>query len=709
MDGNADNAREQQLGWQAKVTNERQLDSELHAYSKWRAELNESVLSLSLFLKNNQITDLRTHHQLELVLGALSDDKLSIAFVAEFSRGKSEMINTMFFGGYQRRILPSGAGRTTMCPTEVMYDAHQKTAIRLLPIETRTLGKPLHELKQEESIWNEIEFDADDPESIAAALSGMTDSKLVSKDYANRLRFNTSAQTNSDYGLPLNEYDEVEIPCWRHAIINIPHPLLKEGLVILDTPGLNAIGAELELTIDQLAAAHAIVFILSHDTGVTQTDLALWEHHLGGKMDVADDDAKTSDVLPARESIRKNQRRLVALNKIDTLWDGIRSDSEIQAELDRQVWQTAKTLGIDPQNIFPVSAQKGLLGRLQQDEDLVDRSGVPELEAAISDRLVPYKRLIVSDKVRSSLNGILDTASSIIDNRLADNNSHIIELRQISSKNTDVISHIMLKVTSEKSSLEEDMKRYQALNSVYSKETQRLIDILSQDRLERLIAVTKHNMTRCASSITLQKTITLYFEKMHRYLDQAMHQANEIAVLSETITRNFEHDHGISNFHLRRLRLEKFKQEIARLEQKYSHLKDTKTLFFREQMSITNRFYQSVCTASRKIFGRALRDANAWNSNLMVPMETYVREHHSQLRRRLESVKRIHKATDTVETRLQELELQNNELKEQQEEFMKLQHRLTKALTTPEAAQKNESSTAKEASSSLYWDHRINF
>ena len=32
----------------------------------------------------------------------------------------------------------------------------------------------------------------------------------------------------------------VEVPLWRHAIINLPHPLLKQGLVILDTPGLNA-------------------------------------------------------------------------------------------------------------------------------------------------------------------------------------------------------------------------------------------------------------------------------------------------------------------------------------------------------------------------------------------------------------------------------------------------------------------------------------
>ena len=72
----------------------------------------------------------------------------------------------------------------------------------------------------------------------------------------------------------------VEVPKWRHALINIAHPLLKQGLVILDTPGLNAIGAEPELTVSLMPQAHAVVFILGADTGVTKSDLSIWREHL---------------------------------------------------------------------------------------------------------------------------------------------------------------------------------------------------------------------------------------------------------------------------------------------------------------------------------------------------------------------------------------------------------------------------------------------
>jgi len=676
----------------------KQLTNELQVYSDWRQNLHETIQNLSSFLKQHNITDMRTHHQLESMLGSLADDNLSIAFVAEFSRGKSEMINTIFFGNYKQRVLPSGSGRTTMCPTELLYDPNKPTSVRLLPIETRQDKRPLFEIKQDNEAWVEVEFDADDADSITKALKGMTDSKLVSKQYAEKLKFSLVDDQNSEFGLPMNEYDEVEVPSWRHAIINLPHPLLKQGLVILDTPGLNAIGAEPELTINQLATAHTVVFILSNDTGVTKTDLRLWEAHLSDKENIG---------------------KLVALNKIDGLWDGIRTDEQIDDEISQQVKETANTLSIPEQNIFPVSAQKGLLGKLKGDQELLERSRILELENAIADRLIPAKKDIVIRKVNNNLVDIVNTSKTIFNRRLKDSHEHIAELKQLSVKNTDVISHIMLKAQAEKSALEQDMRRYQALRAVYSKQTNRLVSRMSKDRLEKLIAHTKRKMASCASSVTLQKTTAHFFSKLDQYIDQAIEQANEIAVLSENITQDFESEHGIANYKIRRLRLDQYKQEVARLESKHRHLQATKTLFFKEQMSITNRFYESACNESRKIFSRALKNTVNWKNNLMIPMETHVREHHTQLRRRLESVKRIHRASDTVEQRLQELNTVQEQLVHQNNEFKQYRQQLKKLLSKKSPAKKKQGPKKNVDSTSnlekddgadiLYLDAKIQF
>ena len=668
------------------------LDSEISLYSQWRSQLRDTIAQLSVFLKDHNVTDLRTHHELNLIMGSLADDRLSVAFVAEFSRGKTEMINTLFFGHYKRRILPSGVGRTTMCPTEIMYDPNLPSSVRLLPIESREDDRPIYELKDDTALWTEHQFDPEEGHSVVKALQGLTDNKLVSRDYAVKLRFDLAHEGDEGLGLPVNEFDEVEIPKWRHAIINLPHPLLEQGLVVLDTPGLNAIGAEPELTINQLSSAHTVVFLLSHDTGVTSTDLELWEQHLAL-------DAKSSQQSSTR-------RRLVALNKIDTLWDGIRTDTEIEAEIQKQIGTTSVTLRLPKENIYPVSAQKALLAKLEGDANLLERSRMPDLEQALADKLVPEKRAIVIDKVNDSLADIMRSADSVLGNRLRDSEAHIAELKQLSSKNTDVISHIMVKVQSEKSALENDMKRYRALRAVYSKETTRLLRILSSERLETRIAKTRHLMAKSATSVALQRAVTHYFEQLNSYLQEAIEQANEIASLCENITRDFEQDHGITNFSIRRLQLEKYQQDVARLENKHRKIMNTRSLFFREQMTITNRFYDSVCNASRKIFERALKEATMWNNNLMVPMETYVREHHTQLRRRLDSVKSIHKASDSVEARLRELTALRAQLHSQHQQFGQLEESLNELLdTSAPAAPEEEQNTAEI----LYWAHGTKF
>ena len=96
---------------------------------RWRWK----VRCLRTWLARNDVGDAQSDLRLQYLLERLQDDKLTVAFVAEFSRGKSELINAIFFGDHGDRILPSSAGRTTMCPTELGYDPSFLPCLRLLP------------------------------------------------------------------------------------------------------------------------------------------------------------------------------------------------------------------------------------------------------------------------------------------------------------------------------------------------------------------------------------------------------------------------------------------------------------------------------------------------------------------------------------------------------------------------------------------------
>jgi hypothetical protein len=58
----------------------------------------------------------------------------------------------------------------------------------------------------------------------------------------------------------------------------------------------------------------------------------------------------------------------------------------------------------------------------------------------------------------------------------------------------------------------------------------------------------------------------------------------------------------------------------------------------------------------KRTYEYANLEAEQWLRAVMAPVEAQVREHQLQLRRRVESIRRIHEATETLEDRMAELD-----------------------------------------------------
>src|SRR5262245_43795783 len=321
----------------------RELAARFEAYSDWRRRLSAGISGLHGWLSQQELADAQTDLQVQRLLERLHQDKLVVAFVAEFSRGKSELINAIFFADFGQRLLPSAAGPPPMCPPALLYAPTRPPSIRLLPIETRARDGSVAEFKNYADEWVTLTLDLSSADKMSQALSQVSQTKRVPIALARKY----GLYDDADVLAPLSAADEtaVDIPCWRQAVINFPHPLLQQGLVILDTPGLNAIGTEPELTLNLLPNAHAVLFVLAADAGVTKTDVDVWRNHLVGPD-------------PATK-----EGRLVILNKIDGLWDDLKSGAEVDAEIARQVRSCAQILRLPPSQVFAVSAQKALLAK----------------------------------------------------------------------------------------------------------------------------------------------------------------------------------------------------------------------------------------------------------------------------------------------------------------------------------------------------------
>src|SRR3954467_1405565 len=142
----------------------RDLAARFEAYSDWRRRLSAGVLRLHEWMQQQDLADTQLAARVQQLLERLRQDKLIVAFVAEFSRGKSELINAIFFAGYGQRILPSSPGRTTMCPTELAWDPAHPPCIRLLPIETRAQRLSISDYRDEAKAWTTLPLDLESPD-----------------------------------------------------------------------------------------------------------------------------------------------------------------------------------------------------------------------------------------------------------------------------------------------------------------------------------------------------------------------------------------------------------------------------------------------------------------------------------------------------------------------------------------------------------------
>ena len=639
---------------------ENKLAHQFAAYSEWRKALVDSICDYRSWLNEQELNDGQIDQRITNLLERLREDKLNVAFVAEFSRGKSELINAIFFADYGQRLLPSSAGRTTMCPTELLYDPAKPTAISMLPIDTRSSDATTTEYKRYPDEWHTVAFNVDNNESMIAAFKEVSSTKRVTAEEAEK--YGLYDPNNSDDAMSLNKDGSIDIPCWRYAMINFPHPLLEQGLVILDTPGLNAIGTEPELTLNMLPNAHAVLFILAADTGVTKSEIDVWRQYISGTR-------------------WKQKGRLAVLNKIDGLWDELKNEQEIEKEIQKQIKTSAELLGLETNQIFPTSAQKGLLAKINGDDALLAQSRLPELEKALSDELIPSKKEIVRDNTKNEIEDLISHSNMILNSRVAGVVEQLDELRGLRGKNEDVVEHMMNKVKVDKENFEKGLQRFQALRSVFSQQTNKLFTLLGMEALKVQVHNTRETMLKASFTKTIRDAMDHFFLDQKGRLVQSDAQIDEIKKMMDVMYDKFSKEHGLRKSEPPAFSTLRYQKELAKLERAYKEQFNTAfNMIANEKMTLTTKFFETLASRVIHVYEVANRDVENWLKAVIAPMESQVREHQLQLRRRLESIKRIYKATDTLEDRILELDNIEKSIRVQMADLQILRQHMGNAL-----------------------------
>ncbi|HWI11269.1 MAG TPA: dynamin family protein [Burkholderiaceae bacterium] len=607
----------------------------LDALSGWRMTLGRRLDDVSRYLADRELVDPPAAAQLTALRERLGNEKLVVAFVAEFSRGKSELINAIFFADTGRRVLPATPGRTTMCPVELAWDGDENAALMLLPIETRLEGLSLGELRMQRRAWTIRPLQISDPERLAEALQEVTRTKRVAKDQARELGF--WDDDTPDDNPPVDDENRVEVPAWRHALINYPHPLLKQGLVVLDTPGLNAIGAEPELTLSLLPSAHATVFILGADTGVTKSDLGVWRDHLGTHA----------------------LSRFVVLNKIDALRDPLATALQVDAQITAQCVETARTLGIGVERVFPLSARQALAARVDGDAAGLQESRLPALEAALVAQLLPQRRQVLEQAVLEGAQQ-LDTH---VARRLGDQRRQLaeqmLELRGLRGKSAGKLRLMLERVDLETAEFEQCTVRLHALRTVHSRMLRDALIRLSSDRLRDEVAAMQTQMSASLLNLGAKKAFVALCARLRALLDDAQQRSNEIRDMLGASFGKLNGEFGFGLAMTKAPDLARFADELREVENGYVQYLGLSQALRLAQPKFLEQFRRMLMSKLRVVFESASAELELWNKATSSQVDSQLRERRRNFRRRRESLERVQTAASELELRIVELETQD--------------------------------------------------
>ena len=647
-------------------------------HGAWRREFGLRLKLLAEWMKDHELLDAGVEERLRRLEMQVRADKVMVAFVGEFSRGKSELINAIFFAGYGRRIMPASAGRTTMCPTEMGYDPDVPPCLRLLPIETRLQPQALMEWRMVPEKWTRVDLDVNDPQQLAKALEMVAETRRVSLEEAKALGFWHSQEPEDNPMVDANGM--VEVPKWRHALINIAHPLLKQGLVILDTPGLNAIGAEPELTVSLLPQAQAVVFILGADTGVTKSDMTIWREHL-----VVDSDA--SDL------------HLVVLNKIDTLWDALSSPSQIQAQIDRQRASTADILGISQSQVIPISAHKGLVAKVTEDAELLAASCLPKLEDALANGIMGQRQQILGAAVATGISSLRQETGRVINIRRRDLAEQMMELKGLQGKNATVIKHMRGRVIQEQSDFDLSGAKIHAVRSVHLKLLRDVFDSLSATALKTEMAQLNAALRQKGLKFGVKKAYGDTFERLRAIFKRVQALCKEIQSMLAATFRQLNGEHGFSLQAPPEPQLESFVQDLNSVERGHLQYLGVANTFRLAQAEFADKLVRALATRLRTIHETALGEVELWSKTAAAQLDAQLRERRRNFARRIEAIDRIQQAAGGLADRIGEIAAQGKGMTELETKLGELTSYLIKVRGALPKADVQRTSTAEATAS----------
>jgi len=376
-----------------------------------------------------------------------------------------------------------------------------------------------------------------------------------------------------------------------------------------------------------------VIFVLATDTGVTRSDLEIWQKHVH----------------------RHTNYHVAVLNKIDMLWDELKSESEIRASIEHQAAETAKILKLPASQVFAVSAQKALTSKILNDPALRQRSGIDALEYLLAHQIIPGRHDILCHAVNQEVVAMLTESRTLLSARVRRSSEELIQLSQLSGKNRELVMQAKARLQAEKTLYDATADRFKQTRRVMQGQGEVLISQLSEDTLNSILEDARESMEKSWTTHGLTSSIHALSERMtERFKQAALHADNLLDSLDQAYI-GFHREHGLPKMLVPRLDLTAYLNRLKTLVSETDlFCRDPGNLVLEKRFMI-RRFYAGLVDQARKTFALARTESERWLRISLDPVMTRIREHKQHLDTRLTTLKNILENMGTLQNRMEQL------------------------------------------------------
>ena len=585
-------------------------------------ESRQLINKISSWLKTNGYYDQQIQEIFKHAEARFSRKTCTVLFLSEFSRGKSELINSIIFGSSGLQVLPSTPGRTTCCTTVIQYDPEEPLGLRLL--HAGGLAEKQDDTDTEPGIetelWEDIFFPSENTEMVFDAMQHTIKTELVSPQLAQKLGYVTLVDDKVPAYIDLID-GNVAVPKYRRAILNYPHPLLNQRLSIIDTSGLNTMGPEPENIRQSLEEVDIIVFILSIDTGISRSEYEIWNTYI--------------------KPLYK-KKVFVVINKIDTLWDDFRNQPEIDSLISKQTKEVARMLEIPGNRVFPLSAQKSLAARRKKNKPMETASRILEFEQVLADTANSAKYRNMTSRISTDIDTALQIVERLITQRRDTTREQLEEFKKNPGKNSGIPESNLNKIDREKKSLEQASQKINLLRVDIKVDCNNFLGSLDTFYLDKLISRYRIE-AEGQLSVRLQQEMHDFLLKVVEKFEGAVAQITSLKIKLEKLYQQVGeilHSGGLT---LRRIHPEIHLEVLQKYHREHIAQEQNLPMKPIEQNPIKMRDHISMLVRIRKIYSQVGNEVDLWCRNVLVPLELEVREKSHQLQKRQQSLQRVQK------------------------------------------------------------------